>query len=74
MILVISFSFKLGKTILQLLFAIWLDFENLPRNKKELLIIFEEIFFEKGKIKNIIILKSINSKKYLIDVKKFIID
>jgi len=43
-------------------------------NINELLIIFEDNFFEKGKRKKIIILKRKNSKKYRIEIKKVIID
>ena len=73
-IFVISSSFKLGKTILQLSLAIWLYLESLPKNINELLIIFEDIFFEKGNNKKIIILNKKNSNKYLIEIKKVIID
>jgi len=48
--------------------------ESLPKNINELLIIFEDIFFEKGNNKKIIILNKKNSNKYLIEIKKVIID
>jgi len=48
--------------------------ESLPKNINELLIIFEDNFFEKGNIIKIIILKKKNSNKYLIEIKKVIID
>jgi len=51
-----------------------LYFESCPKNINELLIIFADIFFEKGNNKKIIILKRKNSKKYLIEIKKVIID
>ena len=65
---------KFGEIILQLFLAILLYFESLPKNINELLIIFEDTFFEKGNNKKIISLNRKNSKKYLIETKKVIID
>ena len=56
------------------LLKVLLYFESLPKNINELLIIFEDTFSEKGNNKKIIILKRKNSKKYLIEIKKVIID